>query len=73
MRFLVPVAVLLATMLLISRQPKGAIADEEVIVHPIFTIEMVEAAAPANTEPGIAYDEVVESSGLLNRLELLDF
>ncbi|MBO9563010.1 MAG: hypothetical protein J7621_09565 [Niastella sp.] len=72
MRFLVPVAVLLATTLLISRMPKGAVADE-VIMHPIFTIEMMEAAAPTNTEAGTAYDDVVESSGLLNRLELLDF
>ncbi len=72
MRFLVPVAVLLATMLLISRQPKGAVA-EEVIVHPIFSIEMVEAPAPTNTEADTEYDDVVESSGLLNRLELLDF
>ena len=72
MRFLIPVVILLATMLLISRQPEGTVADEA-SVQSVFTIEMAEAAAPANTEAGAAYDEVVEASGLLNRLELLDF
>ena len=72
MRFLVPVVVLLATMLLISRQPQDAVTDEA-IRQPVFTIEIVEAAAPSNTEAGADYDAVVESSGLLNRLELLEF
>ncbi len=72
MRFLVPVVVLLATTLLISRQPQDA-AEEEAMVQPVFTIEMVEAAAPSNTEADTDFDEIVESSGLLNRLELLEF
>ena len=72
MRFLIPVVVLLVTMLLISRQPQDAVTDEA-IRQPVFTLEMVEAAVPANTEAGTEYDEVVESSGLLNRLEILDF
>jgi hypothetical protein len=72
MRFLIPVVILLATMLLISRQPEGAVVDEA-SAQSVFTIEMVEAAAPAGTEAGTEYDEMVESSGLLNRLELLEF
>ena len=72
MRFLVPVVVLLATFVLIARQPQE-VPVEDITVQPVFTIEMVEAAVPADREAGTDYDEVIESSGLLNRLELLEF
>lgn len=72
MRLLVPVVVLLATILMINRQPPQAGAAE-VSLHPVLTIEIREGSAFSNREGGTKYDEVIESAGLLNRLELLDF
>lgn len=67
MRFLVPIIVLLVTSVFISREPQAPAAERET-VRPAYTAENAETAE-ANAE----YDEIIEASGMLNRLELLEF
>lgn len=69
MRFLIPVIVLIVTMVFMpgpSADPARAVLTENA-----YSAGQAEAAAPA--EGAADYDDVVEESGLLNRLELLDF
>ncbi|NII27137.1 hypothetical protein HB364_18765 [Pseudoflavitalea sp. X16] len=70
MRFLVPIVMLLVTSILMSREPQAPTAEGET-VWPAYTVETAETAEAA--EANAEYDEIIEASGMLNRLELLDF
>lgn len=70
MRFLIPIVVLLVTSILISCESLSPTAERET-VWPAYTVETAETAEAA--EADAEYDEIIEASGMLNRLELLDF
>lgn len=75
MRFLVPIIVLIVTAIFLPRQqqeqPEKAMAAQE---YAAELMEMTGATDEAiNDDDTIEYDEVIESAGMLNRLELFDF
>ena len=73
MRFLIPIVVLLVTSVLMSRElPRPTV--EKGAAQQRYAVETVEAStATEATDPDAEYDEIIESSGMLNRLDLLDF
>lgn len=73
MRFLIPIVMLLATSVFMSREPQEPPVVRET-AQQVYTSEAVEVETAAEaTDADAEYDEIIEASGMLNRLELLDF
>lgn len=72
MRFLIPIVVIMVTSFFV---PRGAEEGKAAIdTAPFGYVEKgTEAVGAANSEQDDSYDVIIESSGMLNRLELLNF
>lgn len=70
MRFLIPIVVLLVASVLMPREPQEPTAKKEVVQQ---AYPDPAAGTAATADVATDYDEVIESSGMLNRLELLEF
>lgn len=72
MRFLVPIVVLLVTSFFV---PRGAKEEQAAAgpVHYEYSAGQMETAGAVERERDDDYDGIIESSGMLNRLELLNF
>lgn len=72
MRFLIPIIVLLVTSFFVQRGGE----EGQAAIDPApfgYAEKGMEAASAANSEQDDSYDVIIESSGMLNRLELLNF
>lgn len=67
MKFLVSIVVLLVTSVLILHEPQAPTVEKDMEL-PAYTAENMESA-----EADAEYDEIIEASGMLNRLDLFDF
>lgn len=72
MRFLVPIVILLVTVFFVPRGTGEGQAEPGLAPHEYAEKGMGTAGA-TNGEQDDDYDEIIESSGMLNRLELLNF
>lgn len=72
MRFLIPIVVIIVTSFFVPRGTDEGHAEAGLAPYA-YPEKGLEVSGAANSESEDDYDGLIESSGMLNRLELLNF